>query len=191
MKKNLTLALLLIITLILPKTLSAAEPYEVAPVTSFFADYKAKYLMILEAIEKLPPETTLAERMAFYDIEINKLKNRFRTERTAEYKSKVYTASVTNSCTSKASGGVKKCGTKYVYAPINDMYTQKEYTSVAGTNKGVSISSDGRSAGLRMTVAGKGKNVGTLTAEFRYHPDRITINVDRDLTSLFSSIAQK
>lgn len=165
--------------------------HEVKPIEDYLSDYKGKYTIILKAIETMPPDTPISDRLAFYDTEMGKLKASFKELRTKEYESKSFNGSVTNSCTSGSSGSVKNCGYAYTYAPNKDMYTTEGWTSVKGTNKGVVISDEGRSAGLKMTVAGRGRNEGTLTAIFKYHPDKITINVDRETAKLFNMVSQK
>ena len=68
------------------------------------------------------------------------------------------------------------------------MYTRKDWIRVEGTNKGTDVSADGSSAGLNMTVAGKGKNKGTLFATFKFKPESISTIVDKETVDLFNEI---
>jgi len=188
MKKLSLLMMLLMVASVSSFALLNEPSYQVRPLSYFVADYRAKFQVIKGAIDDLPPTTPIAERLALLNSEMDKLKKQFRQERVAEYESKTYSGSVLNWCTSKSSGGKKKCGTRFTYAPISDLYTTLAWCSVKGTNKGIVVDADGRRAGLKMSVAGKGKNKGTLTALFKYHPSSIQANVDREIGELFGAI---
>lgn len=166
-----------------------AQDYSVKPLTDFLQPYKDKHRIILKAIEDRT-DLTITQKLLLYESEMSKLKEEFRTNRKTEYQSKVVELSVEHSCTSGSSGGVKKCGYKYVYAPNDNMYTRTDWIRVVGTNKGTTVAPDGSSAGLNMTVAGKGRNAGTLYSTFRYRPESISTLVDKETVDLFNQIIQ-
>lgn len=163
-----------------------AQDYAVSPIENFFTEYRDKHKIIFDYIA-LQTDWTLAQRTAFYETEMAKLKTKFKTDRQAEYESKSTVRTVTNTCTSKSSGSTKKCGDKCVSAPSADLYTQKKWLKVVGDNKGTYVKSNGSTACLKMSVAGKGKNKGTLHAVFRYRPERITALIDKELVAIFAT----
>lgn len=69
-------------------------------------------------------------------------------------------------------------------------YTTKEWISVEGDNKGTVVSSDGSSAGLKMTRAKRGRNAGVLYAVYKYRPDYIVVTVEEDTDKLFNKVIQ-
>ena len=168
---------------------ASAQDYSVKPLTDFLQPYKDKHRIILKAIEDRT-DLTIAQKLVLYESEMSKLKEEFRAGRKAEYQSKSVELSVENSCTSESSGGVKKCGFKYVNAPNGNMYTRTDWIRVVGTNKGTEVAADGSSAGLNMTVAGKGRNAGTLFAIFRYKPESVSTLVDKETVDLFNEIVK-
>ena len=162
------------------------QVYTVRPVGDFLSDYKGKYRIILATIEQ--SELPLPQRLALYEEEMTKLKTQFKTERKAEYESKSTTLSKGHSCTSGSSGGVKNCGWKCVDAPTAHLYTKADWIRVDGTNKGTKVSEDGSSACLKMTVAGEGRNHGTLHAIFKYRPESILSLIDSETRELFNQV---
>lgn len=167
----------------------SAQDYSVRPLSGFLQPYKDKHGIILKSIED-NPNLTITQKLVFYESEMSKLKEEFRSERRAEYQSKSVELSVTHSCTSGSSGGVKDCGYKYINAPNGNMYTRTDWIRVSGTNKGTTVAADGSSAGLRMTVSGSGRNAGTLHATFRYRPESISTLVDKETVDLFNEIVK-
>ena len=178
-----------VLAFILTSTLVSAQDYSVKPLSDFMQPYKDKHRIILKAIEDRT-DLTIAQKLVLYESEMSKLKEEFRSARKAEYRSKSVELSVEHSCTSGSSGGVKKCGYKYVSAPNSNMYTRTDWIRVVGTNKGTTVAADGSSAGLNMTVAGKGRNAGTLYAVFRYKPESISTLVDKETVDLFNEIVK-
>ncbi|WP_207536292.1 hypothetical protein [Desertivirga arenae] len=165
----------------------SGQNYSVAPLKDFLQPNKDKHRIILKAIEDRT-DLTIAQKLVLYESEMSKLKEAFRTARKTEYQSKEVTLSVEKSCTSASSGGVKDCGYGTVNAPNSDMYTRTDWIKVIGTNKGTTVAPDGSSAGLKMTVAGKGRNFGTLYATFRYKPESISTLVDKETVDLFNQV---
>ena len=166
-----------------------AQDYSVKPVTDFLQPYKDKHRIILKAIED-STGLTIAQKLVLYESEMSILKEGFRTGRKEEYQSKSVELSVEHSCTSGSSGGVKNCYFKYIYAPNVNMYTRADWIRVEGTDKGTIVAPDGSSAGLNMTVAGKGRNAGTLYATFRYKPESVSTLVDKETINLFNEIVK-
>ncbi len=166
---------------------ASAQDYAVQPLSNFLQTYKDKHSIILSAVEART-DLTITQKLMLYESEITKIKEEFRTSRRSEYQSKSVQLSVSHSCTSGSSGGVKNCGYKCVAAPNSNMYTRVDWIKVDGTNKGTNVAADGSSACLKMTVAGKGRNKGTLYATFRYNPDSISRLVDSDTTELFNQV---
>lgn len=164
------------------------KTYEVQPYIAYLSDYKPYYKMAYTQIQL--QNISLEEKQRLLNDEITKLKNKFRQERKAEFEGKLVELSVKNWCTSKSSGGKKNCGYKYVGAPIPPLYTTKSWTRVEGTNKGVTVAPDGSHAGLKMSVAGKGKNSGILFATFKYRPDYIAVKLDEDTNNLFNLVTE-
>jgi hypothetical protein len=160
----------------------------VKSLSDFLQTYKDKHQIILKSVEDT--NLTITQKLMLYESEMGNLKEEFKVDRRAEYQSKSVKLSVAHSCTSGSHGGVKKCGYKYVLAPKN-MYTRTNWVKVTGTNKGISIGSEGSFAGLNMTVAGKGTNSGTLTAIFRYKPESIAKLVDEETINLFNRIVEE
>jgi len=157
----------------------------VSPVRDYFAEYKDKHKLLMRAVDA--EGGTFEERIARYEAGKKKLQDEFRVVRKTVYAEAKQTVSTRHSCTSATSGGVKDCEWKCAVSPSSDAYTKKEWVSVVGTNKGTKINAS--KACLRMTVAGKGQNEGTISAVFRYRPDAIRTNVERDLRELFDEIA--
>ncbi|MBM4168470.1 MAG: hypothetical protein FJ215_04865 [Ignavibacteria bacterium] len=165
------------------------QSYMVRPLLDYLPEYKDKHTILMRVVNEsgLPYE----ERIRLYEAEINKLRNQFSQARRAEYESKSEERSVGHSCTSKSSGGIKDCGWKFVVAPTEGMYTERGWTRVSGTDKGISISESGERAGIRMTVAGKGRNAGTLHVIFRYKTDFVNTAVEKETSELFGLIVSK
>lgn len=187
-KKHENFEFFLLIGFILNFSLSSAQQtYEVKPFESYLEIYKSQYKMIYSSIESRT-DLTLSEKLQLLTTELNKIKSKFKIERKAEYESKSVELSVTNSCTKGSSGGKKDCGYKYVNAPLPSFYTKPEWVRIEDTDKGRDIKADGSSAGLRMTIAGKGRNEGTLFAVFRYRPEYIAVSVESDAENLFNLI---
>ena len=179
----------MLIALIAFSPAMTGQAVSVTPVTEFYQTYKDKHRIILDAIEART-DLSISAKLILYGEEIGKLKNEFRDARRAEYQSKSVELSVQHSCTSGSSGGVKDCKWKSVSAPNSSMYTRTDWIRVEGTNKGTSVDPDGSSASLRMTVAGKGRNAGTLFALFKYRPEDIVRLVEQESTSMFNQIVQ-
>lgn len=166
-----------------------AADFDVTPTGNYLAEYKGKYVIILKTFEQ--STAPLPERLEQYEQAMNQLKEEFRNKRKQEYSKIAVNRSVSNSCTSKSSGGKKDCGWNGVTIENENMYTRPEWITVAGDSKGTRVSPDGRTASLKMTVAGKGKNKGTLTTRFVYHPDKIQILSEKDTAELFKQIVSK
>ncbi|WP_342087726.1 hypothetical protein [Dyadobacter sp. OTU695] len=165
---------------------TTAQDYAVRPISDFFQSYRDKHKIIMDYVES--QQIPLPQRLVLYDTEMTKLKNEFRKDRLAEYKSKKVELTREHSCTSRSNGGVKKCGWKSVSAPNSNMYTRKDLIYVKGTNKGTDVSADGSSASLFMSVAGSGRNAGTLFATFIYKPDSIMTLLDKETVELFTHV---
>lgn len=166
-----------------------AQNYAVKPTSDYLQTYKDKHRLVLNDIEGRDT-LTLAQKLVLYEKEIAKLKDEFRTIRKNEYESKSTELSVTHSCTKGYSGGVKNCQWKEVSAPNSNMYTRKDWIRVEGTNKGTDVNADGSKATLLMTRAGRGRNVGTLYAIFRYRPENIAALIDKETTELFNQVVK-
>jgi hypothetical protein len=167
---------------------SAQKSYEVKPYTAYLSEYKPYYMLIYSDIQAMNIPTS--EKLKLLDEGILTLKTKFKKDRKSEFESKSVELGVTNWCSSKSHGGKKNCGYSYVSAPLPSLYTTNSWIRVVGTNKGTTVTPDGSSAGLKMTVAGKGKNIGTLYAVFKYRPDYTEKTVDDDTDKLFSLITQ-
>ncbi|AKK71883.1 MULTISPECIES: hypothetical protein [Chryseobacterium] len=165
---------------------SAQKDYEVKPYTAYLSEYKPYYTMMYSEIQEM--NIPLSEKLKLLNDGLLNLKTKFKKDRKSEFESKSVELAVTNWCTSKSSGGKKNCGYSYVSAPSPAFYTTNGWIRVVGTNKGTSVAADGSSAGLKMTVAGKGKNKGTLYAVFKYRPDYTVKAVEDDTDKLFSLI---
>ncbi|WP_294284498.1 hypothetical protein [uncultured Chryseobacterium sp.] len=165
------------------------KEYEVKPYMFYLSEYKSYYEMVYSQVES-NPDLSLAEKLKRLNEEISKLKNKFRKVRKTEFESKSTELSVSHSCTKENSGGIKDCGYKYVSAPSPAFYTTKEWISVEGDNKGAVVSGDGSSAGLKMTIAGKGTNTGVLYAVYKYRPNYIEVTVKEDTDKLFDKVIQ-
>jgi hypothetical protein len=165
-----------------------SQNYLVKPLSDYLGPLELKHSNLIKSIEE---KTSLSnsEKLNFYQNELNKLKEEFKIDRKAEYESKSVEMSVSHSCTSSSSGSSKNCGFKYVYAPNKDLYTRREWVTVKGTNKGITVAADGSNAGLKMTVAGKGRNSGTLTATFRYRPEEISNFLVVEIIELFKGFS--
>lgn len=159
--------------------------WQVSAVTTYIGKYKDSRRIILEAIQRRD-DLSIPERLALYEQEMEKLRMLFRTERRAEFDSKSVQVSQDHSCTSKSSGGKKDCGWKCATSPSPDLYTKDECVTTNGTNKGLTISGD--QACIKMTVAGKGRNAGSVTATFKYRPDVIARRLEDDVKELFNLI---
>lgn len=170
-------------------TSKLTQDYSVEPLSHYLQPYRDKYRLILRAIEVMS-DLTIAQKLALIESEVGKLKEDFKSKRKAEYTSKSIQLSVQHSCTSKVPGGEKDCGYKHVSAPNKHMFTQKAWISVKGKDKGTTVAPDGSSAGLRMTVQGKGSDGGTLVAIFKYRPESISYFVDSDTVSLFNQVSE-
>lgn len=180
--------LVIMFLLTLVTTTSFAADFDVTPVSGYLPEYKGKYIIILRTIET--SNAPLPERLELYEQEMNKLKLEFKTRRRAEYKAVQVARAVRKSCTNGA-GGKKDCGEGSVTIESSNLYTREELLSVVGTNKGTRVSRDGRTAYLKMTKAGKGRNVGTLTAKFEYRPEVLEVLAEQDMIELFKKVAQK
>lgn len=161
--------------------------WEVAPVTQYIGKYKDSRRIILEAIQQ--SSLPIPERLALYEQEMEKLRVEFRAERRAEFQSKSVEVSQGHSCSSGSSGGVKNCGWKCASSPSPELYTLADWVKTSGTNKGVSVSDS--QACIKMTVAGKGRNAGSITATFKYRPEVIASRVDNDTKELFNLITDE
>ncbi|MCE1202909.1 MAG: hypothetical protein LWX09_12525 [Bacteroidia bacterium] len=188
-KKAFQKFLLLSIILLSGTIVFGQNSYEVKPIKSYYQPYKGKHQIILESIMN-DPNLSIEEKLIKYDEAVKKLKQEFKSERIQEYKSKSIELNVGHSCTSKTSGRVKDCGYKYLKAPNKNMYTAQKWVRHEGTSKGIEIAPDGSYAGIKMTVAGKGKNSGILYAKFYYRPNKITELVDKETVDLFNMIFQ-
>jgi hypothetical protein len=168
----------------------AADEWVVKNMSDYKGVYKDKRRIILEAIDRLPQNTPMSERMAMYDREMNNLKKGFRAERLAEYQSKQVSITTGHSCTSRSSGGVKNCGWKCSAAPNTSLlYTTKEWVSYAGTVKGSRINK--AEACIKMTVAGKGQNKGSVSAAFRYQPEVVATLLNQEVEQLVNLITDQ
>ncbi|KMQ59910.1 hypothetical protein ACM39_18290 [Chryseobacterium sp. FH2] len=163
------------------------KEYEVKPYIAYLSEYKPYYEMVYSQIET-NPNISLSEKLRLLNEEISKLKNKFKQVRKQEFESKSVELSVKNWCTSKSSGGVKNCGYKYIGAPSSAFYTEKNWLRVIGTNKGIDLKPDGSAVGLKMTVAGKGYNEGTLFATFKYRSDYTALAVEEDTDKFFNLV---
>ncbi|WP_353151184.1 hypothetical protein [Chryseobacterium sp.] len=161
--------------------------YEVQPYTAYLSIFKPQYRLIFSNIEQRN-DLSLSEKLKLLKEETNVLKEEFKDKRKKEYESKSVELSVKNWCTSKSSGGKKKCGYTYVDAPLAAFYTTSQWLRVEGTNKGTVVLQDGFKAGLFMSVAGKGHNEGTLYATFKYRPNYILTALEDETNNLFNLI---
>lgn len=159
------------------------ESYQVQPITNFLPSLKTDYNQIVKWANQ-QTGITIEQRLQAVNIEMEKLKIKFRKYRKSEYESKLVELSVAHKCESKASGDVKNCGWRCVKAPVAGLYVTS--TRVLGTNKGVQLSATRDTACLKMTVAGKGTNTGTLYAMFKYHPNYVSSIIERELSYLFN-----
>lgn len=167
---------------------SKLKSYELKPLTDYLRFYKENHKIIVDYIEKLPPTIPIPERQRIYNSEVAKLKTQFSIERQKEYESKSVELSVAHSCTSSSSSG-KNCGWRCVNAPTTGMYTSKEgLIRVEGTAKEISVGDNPAQACIKLSVAGKGKNKGTLFATFKYRNDFIIASVQSDTATLFNLI---
>jgi len=184
------LSFIIALTLLNCSLIVNAQSYAVKPISDFLPEYKEKHRIILEDIEKRT-DLAHAQKFVLYENDISKLKEEFRTGRLAEYESKSIRLSVQNSCSSGSNSGIKDCGSTCISAPSSDLYTKSEWIKVEGDNKGAKVSLTDSTACLRMTVAGKGRNAGTLYATFRYKPESILALTDKDTIDLFADIVKK
>lgn len=162
--------------------------YEVSPLTNYVGEYRDRRRVILDAIERMPSSTPISERLATYDLEMKKLRESFVAARRAEYESKSYEGSVSHSCTSGSSGGKKDCGWKWVDSPSSDLETVPSSLRVVGTNKVTTVETS--RAGLKMTVAGSGRNAGTLYITFKYKQGVIERRLNDEVAQLFDLIGR-
>ncbi|MDH7444797.1 hypothetical protein [Aquimarina sp. 2201CG14-23] len=138
---------------------------DLKPLPSYFDEYKLKRdLILLEVAQRT--DLSVDERYELFFDEIHKLTNRFFKIRVNDYKVVKITVSKGHSCTSDQPGNVKDCGWKCVVAPRPFMFIYDNQVNVVGDNKGVKIY--GTKACLKMTVAGRGRNAGTIYATFKY-----------------------
>jgi hypothetical protein len=169
---------------------SHAAEWEVKNVSEYKGVYKDKRRIILEAIDRLPANTPISERMRIYDSEMLKLKQQFRGERKSEYESKQAAIATAHSCTSGSSGGVKNCGWKCSTSPNTALlFTQSSWVKYEGTVKGRRITST--EACIKETVAGSGSNQGTVTAIFRYLPATIETLLNAEVEQLSNMITDQ
>ena len=159
--------------------------WRVSPISRYVGPYKDARRIILEALERRT-DLTIAQRLALYDEEMKKQRDKFAAERRAEYESKSASVGKEHSCTSGSSGGKKDCGWKCARSPDSDLYTTKSWVQTGGTIKGLKV--DSGKACIKETVAGKGRNKGSVTAAFRYRPDVIDASVLEDTIDLFNLI---
>lgn len=181
--KSLFKTLLLTVFMFHLASSARGQDYLVSPVENFFAEFRDKRQIIKEDV--MSRDLTLEQRLALYDNEMNKLRDSFRLRRKQEYESKYINLSVSHSCTSKSSGGKKDCGWKSVSAPIADLYTTQAWLQVKGDSKGIKAGNGGSTASIKMTVAGKGRNAGTLTATYRYRPKSVARLIEQELVAIF------
>jgi hypothetical protein len=159
--------------------------WEVSAVKEYIGKYKDSRRIIMEAIQQRT-DLSIPERLALYEQEMEKLRVLFRGERRSEFESKSVQVSQEHSCTSGSSGGRKDCGWKCATSPSPDLYTKAEWVTTSGTNKGLSVSDS--QACIKMTVAGRGRNAGSVTATFRYRPEIVARRVEDDARELFNLI---
>lgn len=188
-----TISLAIVTALLLISEPATAQPatvtsdYEVPPLSNYIAEYRDKRRVILEAINAMPGNTEA--RLDEYERQIGKLRDAFRAARLAEYKAVNPERTVEKSCTSGVSGGVTNCGYACTVSPSADHYPVPETLRVEGTNKGTKIEKGG--ACLKMTVAGKGRNVGTLHVNYRFKPEVIERRLNDDTKELFNLIGTR
>lgn len=188
MRKKINQKLLILLLIIISDLgVVSGQSNSLKALSLYLTTYKDKHRIILTTIEN-NNTLTINQKLVLYETEMNKLKEEFRLIRNSEYQTINIEKSISHSCTNGVTGVVKDCGIVYVKAPTDDLYTQKSWLRVVGTDKGTTVSADGSTAGLKMTVAGRNRNSGTLYATFRYRPERLSTLVETDTENLFKAI---
>ena len=165
--------------------------WEVRPINSYYGKYKDARRVIIEAIQRRD-DLDVDGKLALLEQEMNKQRDKFRRERTAEFNSKVESVTQPHSCTvglTDDDNKKKDCGWKCANSPSPELYTKSEWVSTEGTIKDLQVSDS--SACIRMTRAGRGRNAGNVTAHFRYRPDVILRRVESDVESLFNLVSDE
>ena len=161
--------------------------WEVTPVEQHTAKYQKLRRKVVDEINTLP--VSQAQKAVLIVRETQKLKDRFRTERRAEYESKSTKVVVDHSCTNGVSGETKNCGWKFEYSPSSELYTRTDWIVLSGVNKGTDVQES--RIGIRMTKTGKGTNKGSITGTFRFRPEVVSARVEADATKLFDLLLTK
>ncbi|SNR14726.1 hypothetical protein [Tenacibaculum jejuense] len=136
------------------------------PLSSHYPHYRrVKEIVLEEAYRRI--DLPVSERIELFyrnmDIQFDNFKKKIRPK---EYSKVRLFRSKYHSCTSAVPGRVKDCGWKCIPKPPGPLIPYN--IKVAGDNKGTK--SKNGTVCLKMTVAGKGKNKGTISATFKYPP---------------------
>lgn len=164
-----------------------AQSPGVKPTSDYLQDLIIRHRIIVRSIES-NDSLSIDEKLEMYDSEIEKLKARYRTSRMAEYESVTIEKSLPHSCTNGVSGQTKDCGCVHIYAPSSDMYTNANMLRVVGSHNNFYPASDGSSASICMTKSGRGRNAGTLFANFQYRPNSISTLIENEVIELFRQL---
>jgi hypothetical protein len=165
------------------------QSWQVMPLENYIGIYR-EYRTILMNYINDQTSWDYARRVSFYKQEMDTLMTRFQTDRTAEYNSKSLVLSVLHWCSSKESGEVRNCKWRWVHSPSPELFTEKKALRVKGKQKGLKVTADGLSAGIKMTVAGKGKNQGRLYATYKYRSNVIKKNVEDETIRMRAAMGE-
>lgn len=143
--------------------------------SDYFPHYRrVKKVALEEAYRRI--DLPIGERLKLFyktmDLEFRHFKDKVRP---LDYsKVKLY-RSKGHSCTNGVSGRVKDCGWKCIPRPGNLVFPHD--VKVVGDSKGTKI--ENGTACIKMTVAGRGRNAGTISATFKYPPRGRYIQIGR------------
>ena len=162
----------------------------VQPVVAYFPEYSGLYEVLLESTIRNPDMST-DERLRRFSEGLKKLREQFRTQRADEYKSKAWLSHwKSHSCTKGSSGGTKRCGWKYIDAPLPGMITKAGEVEHDGRGK-VRIKNNGQRVGIYLEKSGRGKKKGKIRATFRFSNSYISGAVERDQEDLFLMVSRE
>lgn len=167
----------------------AAQPLPVTSLDSHVPKYNDRREIILFTIKH--DSIPLDRKLAIYEARMSALRAEFRQARIAEYEQQRMVQVADKSCTN-GSGGNKDCGAACFDSPSPELWTQREWTTYEGPDKGWSVTNTPQSSRVcvPMSRAGKGRNYGKATSTFRYRPDAVSRRVDEDVTTLFNRISR-
>lgn len=168
---------------------AAAQPLPVSSLDSHVPKYNDRREIILFTIKH--DSIPLDRKLAIYEARMTALRAEFRQARIAEYQQQQMVQVVDKSCTN-GSGGRKDCGAACIDSPSPELWTQREWTTYDGTDKGWSVANTAQSSRVcvPMSRAGRGRNYGKATSTFRYRPEAVSRRVDEDITTLFNRISR-